>query len=120
MITDAALSFNLTDEKQILKIDSPRDQVGGPWFVVHTDVQHRWAIVVMHWNKKPCLGIRWFYGGQGTPSVRGYGTWFVIPDQLANAILDKLPIAPQKRSEIDEILLGNISKKELKNKYKRK
>jgi hypothetical protein len=114
---NAGNTVDLKDVNEILKVNSPKNQLSGPWFVVHTDVQDKWAIVVMHWKSNPCLGIRWFYGTQGTPSVRGYGTWLVIPNQLANAILDKLPISPQRRAEIDKILLGEYAVKELKKKY---
>ena len=104
---------------EILQIDSPRNRVDGPWLVVHKNVEDRWVIVLLHWSdnkssmSKPCLGIRWFHGSQGTPSVRQYATWLIIPDDLTNAVLDKLPLSPQKRQVINEVLLGKRKLKEL-------
>jgi len=115
---NAGEGVDLQKGSEILKVNSPRKHLEGPWFVVYADVPNRWAIVIMHWKGKPCLGIRWFYGKQGTPSVRGFGTWLIIPNELANAILDKLPLSPKKRREVDKILIGDYSIKELQIMYK--
>lgn len=120
--------FPLHDNKEILQIDSPRQSIVGPWLVVYKDLSERWAIVVLHWKNnvrskpKPCLGIRWFYGNQGTPSVRTYATWLIIPNELANGVLDNLPLPLQHKQKVTDILLGKYSieelKQERKNKYK--
>jgi len=114
MIKNAGDHFPLESDAEILRVNSPRGELAGPWFVVHKDMTQRWAIVIMHWNGNPCLGIRWFLRGQGTPSVRGYATWLVIPNELAEAVLSKLPIAPKVRQKIDNILLGECPITELK------
>ena len=106
MKNNAGTTFPLNSNADILQIDSPKDRVEGPWMVVHKNTDDRWVIVLMHWDNKPRLGIRWFYGMQGTPSVRQYATWLIIPDDLTNAVLDKLPLSPQKRRVINEVLLG--------------
>ena len=122
MRRNAGKGFPMNENKEILQIDSPRKNVFGPWLVVHKDVSERWAIVVLHWksdgsNKiEPCLGIRWFYGNQGTPSVRSFATWLIIPNQIADAVLSKLPLAPQLRQEVNDILLGKYSIAELTEK----
>ncbi len=122
MKKNAGDHFPLESDAEILHINSPHRELAGPWFVVHKDMTQRWAIVIMHWNGNPCLGIRWFTRAQGTPSVRGYATWLVVPNELAEAVLSKLPIAPKVRQKIDNILLGKYSIAELKqerlNKYK--
>lgn len=111
MQKQAGKDFPMSDQN-ILSINSPRKNVLGPWLVVYKDESKRWAIVVMGWKNDgdkeytPCLGIRWFYGGQGTPSVRGYATWLVIPNELTDAVLSKLPLAPQHRQKINELLLS--------------
>ena len=114
MKRNAGKHFPLEANDEILRIDSPHGELDGPWFVVHKDITQRWAIVIMHWNGTPCLGIRWFLRGHGTPSVRGYATWLVVPNELADAVLSKLPIAPIVRQKIDNILLGKYSIKELR------
>lgn len=123
----AGKEFSMSNE-DILTINSPQRRVKGPWDVVYKDTSNRWAIVVLHWNDnplkepKPCLGIRWFYGNQGSPSVRGYATWLIIPNELADGVLDNLPLTPPLRQKVNDILLGKFSIKELayerKNKYK--
>lgn len=109
MKKNAGNKFLIASDKEILQINSPQSKVKGPWLVVHKDVSDRWAIVLMKWEKEFCLGIRWFYGGQGTPSVRGYATWLVVPNQLAVAILDKLPLTPKIRKKIDDVLQGKYT-----------
>ena len=116
MKRNAGENFPLDSDKDILEINSPKNSIYGPWFVVHKDLTQRWVIVIMHWKKTPCLGIRWFNGNQGTPSVRGFATWLVIPDKLSSAVLSQLPIAPSDRKEIDDILLGEYAIPELQQK----
>lgn len=118
MRKNAGLTFPLNSNKDILEINSPRNDIKGPWFVVHKDEADRWVIVIMNWKGEPHLGIRWFYGNQGTPAVRGYATWLVIPDKLSSAVLSQLPIAPSLRKEIDDILLKKYTIQQLQKKYK--
>ena len=117
MRKNAGVSFPLNSNRAILEINSPRNELKGPWFVVHKDEENRWVIGIMHWKEKPCLGILCFYGNQGTPSTRGYATWLVIPDKLSSAVLSQLPIAPSVRKEIDDILLGKYTIPELQKKF---
>lgn len=120
MKQNAGNGFQLEKNEEILSIDSPSKNVFGPWLVVYKDLSERWAIVVLHWKSEPnnkpepCLGIRWFYGNQGTPSVRTYATWLIIPNELADSVLDKLPLSPQHRQKVNDILLGKYSLDELK------
>jgi hypothetical protein len=120
MKQNAGIGFPMEENVEILGIDSPRKNVVGPWLVVHKDLSERWAIVVLHWQSvpdkdpEPCLGIRWFYGNQGTPSVRTYATWLIIPKELTDNVLDKLPLPPQHRHKVNEILLGKYTLDELK------
>ena len=119
MRQNAGTRFPMDSNAEILSIDSPRMNIIGPWLVVYKDLSERWAMVVLHWknnpNKEPipCLGIRWFYGNQGTPSVRTYATWLIVPNELADSVLDKLPLPPQHRKKIKDILLGKYSTSEL-------
>ncbi|MCA9656320.1 MAG: hypothetical protein KC501_40820 [Myxococcales bacterium] len=83
-------------EREILRINSPHEFVGGPYVVVHIEKgKERWAIVAMGWKiegrMEPRLGIRWFWGSLGNPQSSGYSTWLVIPPMLSRPILLGLP-----------------------------
>lgn len=114
MKRNAGDNFPLASDKEILLIDSPKSELKGPWFVVHKDMAKRWAIVAMHWNGNPRLGIRWFLRKQGTPSVRGFATWFVIPKELSIAVLKGLPISPDLYEKTNNFLSGKIDTDKLK------
>ena len=120
--------FDLKKDKEILQIDSPRGNVSGPWCVVHKNIDERWAIVLLHFGDKrrgslkPSIGIRWFNGTTGTPSVKTYATWFILPDGIIKPFLENLPITQQSRQEIYDILSNHYTIDELKairkSKYK--
>lgn len=117
MKKNAGTSLDMENDSEILSINSPQNRLKGPWFVVYKNVIKRWAIVVMHWEGNPCLGIRWFWRSQGTPSVRSYGTWLVVPDEISNTILTKLPISTSIREKTLDILKGKYTIEELQNQY---
>jgi hypothetical protein len=100
--------FNLEDDSEILKINSPRDSVGGPYAVVYKDLDERWAIVAFDWNRKPRLGIRWFWGNGGNPFSSANPIWLVVPPSLTDSILNGLPLNYQWRKKLEEFLAGNI------------
>lgn len=105
--------FNLKDNDAILKINSPKDSVGGPYKVVYKNLSERWAIVALDWDKEPRLGIRWFWGNGGNPFSSGHPIWLVIPSSLANSILNGLPIDYKLLSRIKDFLSGNITGRDL-------
>ena len=109
----AGNGFPLHLDTEILKIDSPRRRLRGPWCVVHKEISNRWAIVAMDWDSKPVLGIRWFYGKSGTPISSSYATWFVIPLELNKSILDSLELPQNVYDEIQRFLDGKITGDEL-------
>jgi hypothetical protein len=50
-----------------------------------------WAVATFLWDNKPRVGIRWngeLGQGVGTPQSRGVPTWFVLPEELAEPVLD--------------------------------
>ena len=79
-------SFTLDDD-DILQINSPKKRLSGPYVVIFKSLEERWAIVAFDWDKKPRLGIRWFWGNGGNPFSSGNGTWLVIPPSLSKNIL---------------------------------
>ena len=104
---------NLSDDNEILKINSPRDNVGGPYIVVYKCIKARWAIVAMEWDDDPRLGIRWFWGKQGHPVSTHHPVWFVVPPQLSKSILAGLPLKHAFGSKVDKFLAGDISGNDL-------
>jgi hypothetical protein len=101
----AGIDFPLENDQRVLNINSPQDSVSGPYEVIYRDIDDRWAVVTLRWDKKPCLGIRWFWGNSGNPSSRSYATWLVIPDALADGVLSGLNIDESKRANVKEFLL---------------
>ena len=101
-------TFRLKDDSKILGINSPKKSVGGPYVVVCKNLEERWAIVAMDWDEEPRLGIRWFWGSNGHPSVRGYPTWFVIPPTLSKILVGS-PLAHEYSGRLEEYLDGKIS-----------
>ncbi len=104
----------MLEDRDILAVNSPREHVEGPYTVVYKT--NEWAIVTLCYDKRPCLGIRWFdaYGGNGNPTSRGYATWFVIPEELCPDILHSLRIDDAQSFQIDKFLHGEIDGNELK------
>ena len=108
----------LTEDSQILEIDSPKDEVtGGPYKVVYRNVPNRWVIVALDWGteKKPSLGIRWFYHNHGYPNAFQWGLWFIIPSELSEVILPTLNIDPELHTRVSRFLLGEITGDDLRN-----
>jgi hypothetical protein len=96
--------LNLNNDGEILSIKSPRDRVCGPDFVVYKNVKDRWAIVALRWDKRPRLGIRWFYESTGHPVSNGWPVWFMIPVELHAPILDSLHLEKDFRKRVDDFL----------------
>jgi len=99
MATDGGEYFDLTDDSKILQIDSPQENLSGPYNVVYKDL-------TIKWDKKPCLGIRWFWDVTGMPNGHGYSTWLVVSDEIAFSILNGLPIKPAIKLKVQDFLAG--------------
>jgi hypothetical protein len=107
--------FDLVSDSEILKINSPRSNLKGPFKVVYKNLEERWAIVAIKWDEQPQLGIRWFWANGGNPFSSGHPTWLVIPSSLSKGILASLPINHIVSTQIDDFLSGKISGEELKS-----
>lgn len=107
-MTRGGETFPLDDDREILGINAPRDWVGGPYVVVSKNVEDRWAIVAMDWEREPRLGIRWFWGNNGHPSRGKTPTWFVIPPTLSKILVGS-PLAHEYSGRLEEYLDGKIS-----------
>jgi len=113
-MSNTGVNLDLSDDGEILKIDSPRANLSGPYTVVYKDVDERWAIVTLDWDEEPRLGIRWFYGNSGTPSSRGFGTWLVIPPSLSKNVLSGLPINHAFSRGVEDFLCSKLTGPQLK------
>jgi hypothetical protein len=72
--------------------------------VLYDGGQGSWSAARLGWCGKEKLGIRWNGdegSGIGNPQSRGNPTWFVIPDELASVVLDRI-------EEISNQLEGSI------------
>ena len=126
-MTKEVKTFPMEDDGQILRINTPKSNLRGPWLVVKKNLLEHWALVILSWKDpnetdfKPRLGLRWFYGTAGTPSVRGLATWLILPKEMSKIILDNLSIEVDIRQKANDILSGKFSIQELeqerKNKY---
>jgi hypothetical protein len=112
---DTGEAFPIEDDEQILKINSPRASVAGPYVVIFKNLEERWAIVALDWGEDPRLGIRWFWGNGGNPFSSGNGTWLVIPPSLSKGVLASLPIDHVFYGKVDDFLRGRITGEQLKN-----
>lgn len=109
----AGEDFNIKKDNLILKINSPKDRLEGPFCVVAKDIDERWAIVAFNWDGNPSLGMRWFWGNGGNPFSSGHPTWCVIPEALTENIIPGLDIEEDKKDLISRFLKGHISGEEL-------
>ena len=96
------------DDRDILSINAPMDRTDGPYVVVFKDEVNRWAIVALHWEEEPRLGIRWFWGNYGYPNRGAIRTWFHIPCELTNAVLNGLPIRHDRLALVQKFLTGEM------------
>lgn len=101
-------NFDLNDDKEILKLNSPKSSIDGPYKVVYKDVVDRWVIVVLDWDGSPCLAMRWFWGNGGNPFSSGNPTWLIIPSPLVYGILNGLPLDFKFRKSIEKFLNSEI------------
>jgi len=52
-----------------------------------------WSVARINWEGSEALGIRWNGGdgsGIGNPQSRGNPTWFILPDELRESILNRI------------------------------
>jgi hypothetical protein len=80
--------MNYTDPKTVL---SPKGSITD-LDVIHDGGENSWSLARMKWDGSPVIAMRWNGGlvngipSIGNPSSRGYPTWFVVPDEVGEAI----------------------------------
>lgn len=57
------------------------------------EVEDSWSVAELRWDGKDAVGIRWNGNpnnrGIGMPQARGVPTWFIVPQELQDAVLEK-------------------------------
>lgn len=75
---------------------SPKTRLAGPIDVVYPiepDAKAPYSIARFTWDKRPAVGIRWNGDGEsqgdvGNPQSRGLPTWFILPEEIADLVLN--------------------------------
>jgi hypothetical protein len=76
------------------------DQVSSPkrfWkllSVLDVGAENTGSVALGRWEDKPVLAMRWNGNDAnplGNPQSRGLATWFIIPDDYRDPIMEKLP-----------------------------
>jgi hypothetical protein len=91
------------DPKTVL---SPKDRVKSVEVVFDAGpVDASWSVARLNWDDSPVVGIRW-NGDQtkGLPQARGNPAWFILPEDIADAVLEKAK--DLKRKEAESLLDG--------------
>ena len=61
-----------------------------------------WSIAKLKWKKAEAVGIRW-NGDEdhlvGTPQSRGKATWFIVPEEIADAVVSAATTLHRQKSE---------------------
>jgi hypothetical protein len=61
-----------------------------------------WSIAKLKWNGDDAIGMRW-NGDEdhlvGTPQSRGKATWFIVPKEIAGAVLHAATMLHRQKSE---------------------
>jgi hypothetical protein len=76
------------DPKTVL---SPKNRVKSVQVVFDKGpAESSWSVAQIEWDGLPAVGIRWNGDSdslKGLPQARGNPAWFVVPDELADAVL---------------------------------
>lgn len=77
------------DPKEVM---SPKKRVSGEIEVLVDKGERYWSLCKLTWDGKPRIGIRWNGGLDsteriGNPQSRGNPTWFILPEEVADVIL---------------------------------
>ena len=93
------------DPKTVL---SPKDRVKSVEVVFDKGPgDASWSVARLNWDDSPVVGIRW-NGDQtstkGLPQARGNPAWFILPEDIADAVLEKAK--ELKRREAESLLDG--------------
>ena len=67
--------------------------------VVYDGGEESWSLAKLKWGGREVLGLRWNGGSQdprfpgiGNPQSRGVPTWFVLPDEIGDVVVEMLEL----------------------------
>jgi hypothetical protein len=73
---------------------SPKNSVSDVEIIFNTGpTSNSWSVARLRWDGEPAVGIRWNGGEEGgtkgNPQSRGNPTWFIVPVELAERVLEE-------------------------------
>lgn len=72
-------------------VSSPKTKVSSVEIVFDKGpVEFSWSVARLKWEGSPAIGIRWNGDSNnsiGTPQSRGNPAWFIVPEELEEAVL---------------------------------
>lgn len=89
---------------ELLEVKSPIEKVEGPYKVIVIYPNDYWGIAALKFDGKQCFGIRWFDTSLGTPNSFAKKTWFILPDVVANGIIDTFSFNAQTKLKLRKFL----------------
>jgi hypothetical protein len=88
------------DPKTVL---SPKERVKSVEVVYDAGpVDFSWSVARLNWDNSPVVGIRWNgdqTSSKGLPQARGNPAWFILPEYIADAVLEKARELRRKEAE---------------------
>lgn len=67
--------------------------------VIYDGGESSWSLAEMKWDGEKAVGLRWNGGsddprfpGIGNPQSRGVPTWFILPDEIAEVVINMLEL----------------------------
>lgn len=80
-------------------VRSPKNKVSD-LEVIYDGGENGWSLAKMKWEGEEAIGLRWNGGsddprfpGIGNPQSRGVPTWFILPDEVAEVVIDMLKLS---------------------------
>ena len=77
---------------------SPKGRVSN-LYVIYDGGERQWSLARMNWDGEEAIGLRWNGGSKdkrfpniGNPQSRGVPTWFILPDEIADVVIDMLKL----------------------------
>lgn len=87
---------------------SPKDRVKSVDVIYDTGPtdEGSWSVAQLEWDNSKAVGIRWngdSNSSKGLPQARGNPAWFIVPQELEEAVLKAAREANRmRRSELEE------------------
>jgi hypothetical protein len=111
----AGKDFDLSNDGLILQMNSPMDQVVGPYAIVYKNIDERVVIVALDFKDRPCFGFHIYTGELGFPSSRGQSTWHIIPLAQSYELLECLLSESERAQLFESFLKGKTNGPELQS-----